>query len=79
MRIPPIKLAVLVASTAAVLAAPLAAPAPRVGPTAKFRDRTYSYSHHRRGTCGVAKWLRNVPVWNDRFDVLRGGFLIDES
>jgi Protein of unknown function (DUF3761) len=34
------------------------------GATARCRDGTYSYSHHRRGTCshhhGVAVWLRRV-------------------
>jgi hypothetical protein len=58
----------LVAAAAALVlsAAPSALGATSVGPTAKCRDGTYSYSHHRRGTCsyhnGVARWLRNVPA-----------------
>jgi len=36
-------------------------PAPPPGATARCRDKTYSYSQHRRGTCshhgGVAAWL----------------------
>ena len=35
------------------------------GASAQCRDKTYSYSHHRRGTCshhgGVARWLRVLP------------------
>ena len=35
------------------------------GASARCRDGTYSYSHHRRGTCshhgGVARWLRVLP------------------
>lgn len=35
------------------------------GASAQCRDGTYSYSHHRRGTCsyhhGVLRWLRQLP------------------
>lgn len=35
------------------------------GASALCRDGTYSFSHHRRGTCswhgGVKKWLRHLP------------------
>jgi Protein of unknown function (DUF3761) len=55
--------AALIALSAALTAASVNS---SVGPTARCRDRTYSYSHHRRGTCshhdGVAKWLRSVPA-----------------
>jgi hypothetical protein len=60
---------ITVAFAALAVAAPggaLAAPAAKAPPgaTALCRDHTYSYSHHRRGTCswhgGVARWLRIV-------------------
>lgn len=54
----------LVAAFAIAFSATEASATPPPGATAKCRDATYSYSHHRRGTCshhgGVATWLRVV-------------------
>jgi hypothetical protein len=60
------RLAVFAAAVAVALPAGTAhASGPPPGASAKCRDGTYSFSHHRRGTCshhhGVAKWLRNIP------------------
>lgn len=45
----------------AMVAVTAASASPPPGATARCRDGTYSYSHHRSGTCshhgGVAKWL----------------------
>jgi hypothetical protein len=61
-----VRSAVALVAVTAGLAVPTSLASQSVGPTAKCRDGTYSYSHHRRGTCshhhGVAKWLRQVPA-----------------
>lgn len=54
-------LLLLVAVVVNAMAAQTASASPPPGATARCRDGTYSFSHHRSGTCshhgGVAKWL----------------------
>jgi hypothetical protein len=57
----PLRAAAGVALLVVVAVSTAAASAPPHGATAVCRDGTYSYSHHRSGTCshhgGVARWL----------------------